>query len=54
MTDRLSLDFRVDATNAFNNVTYPNWNTTVGGAQFGLPNTANAMRSLETTVRLRF
>jgi len=54
MTDRLSLDFRVDATNAFNNVTYPNWNTTVGSAQFGLPTTANAMRSLQTTVRLRF
>jgi hypothetical protein len=54
MTDRLSLDFRVDATNAFNNVTYPNWNTIIGGAQFGLPSNANAMRSLQTTVRLRF
>jgi hypothetical protein len=54
MTDRLSLDFRVDATNAFNNVTYPNWTTTVGNVQFGLPTTANAMRSLQTTVRLRF
>ena len=54
MTDKLSLDFRVDATNAFNNVTYPNWNTTVGNAQFGLPTTANAMRSLQTTMRVRF
>jgi hypothetical protein len=54
MTDRLSLDFRVDATNALNNVTYPNWNTTVSSAQFGLPTSANAMRSLQTTVRLRF
>ena len=54
MTDKLSLDFRVDATNALNNVTYPNWNTTVGSAQFGLPTTANAMRSLQTTVRVRF
>jgi hypothetical protein len=54
MTDRLSLDFRVDATNALNNVTYPNWNTTVSSAQFGLPTTVNAMRSLQTTVRLRF
>ncbi len=54
MTDRLTLDFRIDATNALNNVTYPNWNTTVSSAQFGLPTTANAMRSLQTTVRLRF
>jgi hypothetical protein len=54
ITDRLSLDFRIDATNALNNVTFPNWNTTVSSAQFGLPTTANAMRSLETTVRLRF
>jgi hypothetical protein len=54
MTDKLSLDFRVDATNALNHVTYPNWNTTFGSAQFGLPTTTNAMRSLQTTVRLRF
>jgi len=54
MTDRLGLDFRIDATNALNNVTYPNWNTTVSSAQFGLPTTANPMRSLQTTVRLRF
>ena len=53
MTDRSSLDFRVDATNALNNVTYPNWNTTVSSAQFGLPTTANAMRSLQTTDAVR-
>ncbi|MBZ5612141.1 MAG: carboxypeptidase regulatory-like domain-containing protein [Acidobacteriia bacterium] len=54
MNERFSLDVRVDATNALNHVTFPNWNTTVTGAQFGLPTTANAMRSLQTTVRLRF
>ncbi len=53
MTDRYSLDVRVDATNALNHVTYPNWNTTVG-TLFGLPSTANAMRSVQTTVRVRF
>ena len=37
MSDRLSLDLRVDATNALNHVTFPSWNTTVGSAQFGLP-----------------
>jgi hypothetical protein len=54
MSDRLSLDLRVDATNALNHVTFPSWNTTVTSAQFGLPNPANAMRSLQTTVRVRF
>ncbi len=54
MNERFSLDLRVDATNALNHVTYPNWNTVVTSSQFGLPNTANAMRSLQTTLRLRF
>ena len=54
ITDRLSLDFRIDATNALNTVTYAAWNTTVTSAQFGLPTSANAMRSLQTTMRLRF
>jgi outer membrane receptor protein involved in Fe transport len=56
LTERFNLDFRVDATNALNHVTFANWNTTVNSTQFGLPNSnsANAMRSLQTTVRLRF
>jgi hypothetical protein len=54
ISERLSLDFRVDATNALNHVTFPSWNTTVNSTQFGLPNPANPMRSLQTTVRLRF
>ena len=54
MSDRLSLDFRVDATNVLNHVTFPNWNTTIANAQFGLPTSANAMRSMQTTMRLRF
>jgi trimeric autotransporter adhesin len=52
--DRLNLDMRVDASNALNHVTYPNWNTTISSAQFGLPNSANAMRTVQTTLRLRF
>ena len=54
MTERFSLDFRVDATNALNHVTFPSWNTTANSSQFGLPNPANPMRSLQTTVRVRF
>jgi len=54
MNERFNLDFRVDATNALNHVTFPSWNTTVTSTQFGLPNPANSMRSVQTSVRLRF
>ena len=54
LTERFGLDFRVDATNALNHVTFPSWNTTFNSSQFGLPNPANPMRSLQTTLRLRF
>ncbi len=49
-----NLDFRFDATNVLNHVTYPSWNTVVSSAQFGLPMTANSMRSLQATLRWRF
>ena len=48
------LDLRFDATNALNHVTYPSWNAVVSSSQFGLPVTANAMRSLQATLRWRF
>ena len=51
---RYSLDLRMDATNLLNHVVYTSWNTTVASTQFGLPLQANAMRSLQTTFRLRF
>jgi hypothetical protein len=47
-------DVRFDSTNVLNHVTFPNWNTVVGSANFGLPNAANGMRSLQATVRWRF
>ncbi len=49
-----NLDLRFDSTNALNHVTYPSWNTVVSNSQFGLPSTANAMRSLQATLRWRF
>ena len=52
--DRYNIDLRTEATNVLNHVTFPNWNTIIGNAQFGLPTRANAMRSVQTTVRLRF
>ena len=54
VSDRLNLDLRFDATNALNHVTFTTWNTTVNSTQFGLPAAANAMRSMQTTLRLRF
>jgi hypothetical protein len=52
--DRFSLEMRLDAANALNHPVFPGWNTTVTSAQFGLPNPANPMRTVETTARLRF
>ena len=47
-------DIRFDATNALNHVTYPGWVTTVNSTQFGLPASANAMRSVQATLRWRY
>src|SRR5215469_11215311 len=54
VSDRISLDLRVDSTNALNHVVFTSWNTSVGNAQFGLPTAPNAMRSLQTILRMRF
>ncbi|PWU04114.1 MAG: TonB-dependent receptor [Terriglobia bacterium] len=52
--ERRSFDLRVDSTNALNHVSFTAWNTTVGSAQFGLPTSAQAMRSLQAMLRFRF
>lgn len=52
--ERRSFDLRFDSTNVLNHVTYTSWNTTFGNAQFGLPVSANAMRSMQLTLRFRF
>jgi len=52
--DRLNLDWRIDATNVLNRVTYAGVNALFGSPQFGLPTRANTMRRLQTTLRLRF
>ena len=54
LNNRLTLDWRVDATNLLNRVTYSSINTIVGSPQFGLPVQANTMRRLQTSARLRF
>ncbi len=52
--DRINTDIRIDATNVLNHVTFPNWNTVVTSAQFGLPTSANPMRRIQTAIRVRF
>ena len=54
VNERVNMDLRVDANNVLNKVTFPDWNTTVNSSQFGLPTRANAMRSLQPTLRVRF
>jgi hypothetical protein len=51
---RFNLDLRLDSTNFLNHVTYTSWNTTFASTQFGLPAAANAMRSMQSSLRLRF
>jgi len=53
-TERLTLDWRIDAINVLNRVTYTGVNTFVGSSQFGLPIQANVMRKLQSSLRLRF
>jgi len=66
LKDRYNLDLRVDATNLLNHGVFTSWNATLNptlnpalsstsnNPLFGLPVAANAMRSLQTTMRLRF
>jgi hypothetical protein len=54
LRDKYNLDLGADASNLLNHVTYTAWNTNVNSSQFGLPATANAMRAIQTTLRLRF
>jgi hypothetical protein len=52
--NRLNLDWRIDATNVLNRVTYGSVNTLTTSPQFGLPNRANDMRKVRSSIRLRF
>ncbi len=54
LNDKLNLDVRIDSSNAINHVNYSAWNSVVTSPQFGLPTAANAMRTLQTTFRVRF
>ncbi len=52
--NRVNVDWRIDAANVLNRVTYGSVNTLITSQQFGLANRANDMRKLRTSIRLRF
>ena len=52
--ERMNLDWRLDATNMLNRVTFAGVYTQINSPQFGLPNRTNDMRRLRTSFRLRF
>lgn len=54
VNNRLSLDWRIDAANVLNRVTYAGINALITSPQFGLPNRANEMRKIRTSLRMRF
>jgi hypothetical protein len=53
-TERVSFDWRLDATNLLNRETFTGVNAIIGGSQFGLPSLANQPRKVQSTMRLRF
>jgi hypothetical protein len=51
---RLRVEWRIDARNVLNRVTFSSIGTTVGSPQFGRPTQANPMRRLVTSLQFRF
>ncbi len=52
--EKTSFDWRLDATNVLNRVTYTGVDAILGGPQFGLPTLTNTPRKIQSTMRLRF
>jgi hypothetical protein len=54
LNDKFNADFRLDSSNPLNHVTFSSWVTNINNAQFGLPASANSMRTVRATLRVRF
>jgi trimeric autotransporter adhesin len=54
VSDRLTLNLRIDATNPLNHVVVTQLNTTVTNPLFGLPAAVNGMRGVTTSLRATF
>ncbi|HEY1302480.1 MAG TPA: carboxypeptidase regulatory-like domain-containing protein [Vicinamibacterales bacterium] len=53
-SNRVNFDWRIEATNVLNRVTYASVNTLITSPQFGLATRANDMRKLRSSIRVRF
>ena len=51
---KLTLDAQIAAANAINHVSYSSYVTNINSTQFGLPAAANSMRTVQTSLRLRY
>jgi hypothetical protein len=54
LNSRVNFDWRIDAANVLNRVTYASVNTLITSPEFGLPNRTNDMRTLRSSIRVRF
>ena len=54
VNSRLNMDWRLEATNVLNRVTYSGVNALITSPQFGLTNRANEMRKIRASLRVRF
>ena len=54
LRDRITLDWRMDAMNVLNRVTYTAVNTQINSSQFGLPSPTNDARRLRSSIRVGF
>jgi hypothetical protein len=54
MPHHITLDLKIDALNVMNHVAYTSWVANINSTQFGLPTSANPMRRVQTSMRLRF
>ena len=54
MSDRISLDLGIQASNILNHVVYTGYYTNISSSQFGLPSGVNGMRTVSTNLRMRF
>jgi trimeric autotransporter adhesin len=52
--ERRSADFRIEAQNALNHVTFGSYNTSIGSTQYGLLQSPGRMRSITANLRFRF
>ena len=54
LDSKINLDVQIAAANVLNHVSYTAWVPNINSTQFGLPAAANSMRSIQTSLRLRF